>query len=121
MAVKLGYFIYENAGTGCLLSKYCNAGLDAPLTESASRISLDPDPAFLNSPFCGDFLSTWVENVQNLQTRTARLIITPKRDRAGNPLLDLYTVRWQDSANAATRFFHGEAMLYKGMLIGGYE
>jgi hypothetical protein len=121
MAVKLGHFIYENAGTGCLLSKYCNTGLDAPLTESACRLSPDPDPAFLNNPFCGEFISTWVENTQNLQTKTARLIITPKRDSTGNPLLDLYTVRWQDPANPAKRYFHGEAMLYKGMLAGGYE
>ena len=27
MAVQLGHSIFENAGTGCLLSKYCNAGL----------------------------------------------------------------------------------------------
>jgi hypothetical protein len=28
MPIKLGHFVYENAGTGCLLSKYRHDGLD---------------------------------------------------------------------------------------------
>jgi hypothetical protein len=118
MAVQLGHFIYEDAGTGCLLSKYCNPGLQAPLSESASRIQEDPD--FPKDPFCGVFLATWVENPQNLKTQSARLII--KRKRHGNIVLqDIYTLDWQDLNNPNKHRFRGEAMLYKNMLVGAYK
>ena len=119
MAVQLGHFVYENAGTGCLLSKYCNAGLQAPLTESASR--QQPDPNFPDDPFCGQFLATWVEDAQGNITRNARLVITRKRVPNNTILQDLYTFEWQDLANPATRLYHGEAMRYKDLLIGAYR
>lgn len=118
MAVQLGHFIYENAGTGCLLSKYCNHGLEAPLTESATRIQ--EDPAFPEDPFCGVFISTWIESIQNVSTKSARLVITRKRHR-NVPLPDLYILEWQDLENVKTRYYIGEAMLYKNMLVGAYK
>ena len=118
MAVQLGHFIYENAGTGCLLSKYYNPGLQAPLTESASRIQADPN--FPDDPFCGEFLATWVESTPDLQTQSARLIITRKRHR-NIPLPDLYTLDWQDLNNPNSHPFYGEAFLYKNMLVGAYR
>jgi hypothetical protein len=118
MAVRLGHFIYEDAGAGCLLSKYCNSGLHAPLTESASRIERDLD--FPNDPFCGVFLVTWVEGTQNLETESGRLIITRKRN--GDVVLqDIYTLDWQDLDNPEIHRFRGEAMLYKNMLVGAYQ
>jgi|GEM_PF-5432408 hypothetical protein len=88
MAIQLGHFIYENAGTGCLLSKYCHRGLGSPLTESTSRIQ--PDANFSDDPFCGEFAATWVEEAQNVKTKSARLIITRKQDGAGNLLPNLH-------------------------------
>jgi hypothetical protein len=118
MPIKLGHFVYENAGTGCLLSKYRHAGLDAPLSESASRINIDDD--FPDDPFCGVFLATWVESALNLVTQSARLIITRKRDSDRNPLPDIYTLVWRDATNNSRRFI-GEASLYKNMLFGAYQ
>jgi hypothetical protein len=118
MAVQLGHFIYENVGTGCLLSKYCNSGLQAPLSEAASRIKEDTD--FPNDPFSGEFLVTWVESTQNLITNSARLIIK-RKSHGGNFLQDIYTLRWEDLNNPSTLLFNGEAMLYKNMLVGAYK
>lgn len=119
MAVQLGHFIFENAGTGCLLSKYCNQGLDLPLTESASRIAFDGN--FPNDAFCGEFLSTWVESISPEDVESARLIITRKRDASGNPLEDMYTLDWQDLQNPNNHYYHGEGMLYRDVLVGGYR
>ena len=119
MAVTLGHFIYENAGTGCLLSKYCHPGLPAPLSESASL--MQPDQNFPDDPFCGQFLATWVESTNPPQPQSALLIITRKRGPGNAVLLDRYTLVWQDLNNPVTRRFNGEGMLYKGMLVGAYR
>jgi hypothetical protein len=117
MPVRLGTFTYENAGTGCLFSKYYNQGLNAPLTESSSRIQ--PDKDFPDDPYCGEFLATWVNTIIPRETVASRLFITRKRGHKGELLTDLYTFEWLD-LKTGNQLFRGEAMRYKDMLVGAY-
>ena len=118
MAVKLGHFVYEYAGDGCLFSKYCNHGLNMPLTESATRIEKDSE--FPDDRFCGKFLATWVESISELETQTARLTIKRQPGSDNEAVGIKYMLIWEE-LKSGNRLFHGEAILYKDMLVVAYQ
>ena len=107
MATVLGYFVFENAGDGCLLGKYSNWRLHSPLTECTKLIRMND----LQPGFAGSYRSTWIEGNQiSGGVGQATLRIAPKANSQG-----IFTLEWSVDA-----VFHGEGMLYKDLLIGAY-
>lgn len=107
----LGYFVFQNVGNGCLISKYSNWTLPSPLTECAKKLRKS-EPT--KDDFEGEYNSTWIENPEHPtpteRVRQATLTIKTKPNTEG-----IYVVEWSDEAT-----FHGEGMLFNDLLVGTY-
>ena len=105
----LGYFVFENVGDGCLVSKFANWNEHSPCTECA-RLKKGP----VSLGFEGEYYSTWIEEGDAADAAEGpchvTLIIQAKKNATG-----IFTLEWSEGAT-----FYGEGMMYGKLLVGAY-
>jgi hypothetical protein len=83
-------------------------------------VRIKVDSKFPEDPFCGEFLSTWVESVPQLDTKTGRLTIKRQPGSDNETVGIKYMLIWEDLKSGSC-LYHGEATRYKDMLVGSYQ
>ncbi|MBS1635307.1 MAG: hypothetical protein JST26_05245 [Bacteroidetes bacterium] len=99
----IGSFVFEDIGNGCLSGRWHNNSERKTYPESAKLTS---NRGAL--PFEGIYKTTWIQ--EHDKTESCELIISLFHN-------EIYNVTWQRSNSIE---YQGQAMIYKGMLVGHF-